>query len=387
MGLRAKTQLAQFQPETVMAFTIQDIATALGAEAVGDTGFQVVRAAEPACAGPDDLALAMDSKYAAGLAKGRAKAAILWPGADWQALGLKAAIFAPRGRLAMAGLSAMMDAGPAITAGIHPMSVVDPSAEIGPGAAIGPFVTIGAGVRIGARARIASHVSLAEGAQIGEDALILSGARIGARVRIGARFICQPGAVIGADGFSFVTPETSGVEEIRTTLGHRETIKQQSWTRIHSLGAVQIGDDVEIGANCAIDRGTIRDTVIGSGTKLDNLVHIGHNVQVGRDCLLCGQVGIAGSALIGDRVVLGGQCGVNDNIFVGDDVIAGGATKIFTNAPAGRVLLGYPAMKMETHVEIQKALRRLPRLAARVAELERARAIPLTGGSDEITSL
>ena len=213
-------------------------------------------------------------------------------------------------------------------------------------------------------------MSVAEGAVIGEDALICQGARIGARVKIGHRFICQPGAVIGADGFSFVTPEKSGVEEIRETLSQRGEIREQTWTRIHSLGAVTIGDDVEIGANCTIDRGTIRDTTIGRGTKLDNQVHIGHNVEIGEDTLLCGQVGIAGSARIGSRVVLAGQVGVNDNIFVGDDVIAGGGTKIFTNAPKGRVLLGYPAVKMETHVDIQKALRRLPRLGARVAALE-----------------
>lgn len=354
-----------------MAFTIREIATALGAEAAGDLDLCVTGAAEPALARRDQLALAMDPKYAPGLAKGQAEVGLLWPGADWQGLGLKAAIFAPRGRLAMAGLSVMLDPGPQIAAGVHGLSVIDATARIGEGAAIAPFVTIGAGAQIGARARIASHVSIAEGAVIGDDALILQGARIGARVKIGDRFICQPGAVIGADGFSFVTPEKSGVEEIRETVGIRSEIRQQSWIRIHSLGAVSLGDDVEIGANCVIDRGTIRDTVVGSGTKLDNLVHIGHNVQVGRDCLLCGQVGIAGSARIGDRVVMGGQCGVNDNIFVGDDVIAGGATKIFTNAPAGRVLLGYPAVKMETHVEMQKALRRLPRLAARVAALER----------------
>lgn len=354
-----------------MAHSIAEIAAALGAEAAGDLSLTVTHASEPASAGPQALALAMDPKYAAGLAKGQAQAAMLWPGADWQGLGLKAAIFAPRGRLAMAGLSRAFDPGPQIAPGIHPMTVIDPTAQIGAGAAIAPFVTIGAGAVIGARARIASHVSVAEGAVIGDDALILQGVRIGARVKIGHRFICQPGAVIGSDGFSFVTPEKSGVEEIRETLGQREEIRAQSWTRIHSLGAVRIGDDVEIGANCAIDRGTIRDTAIGDGTKLDNLVHIGHNVQVGRDTLLCGQVGIAGSSRIGDRVVLAGQCGVNDNIFVGDDVIAGGATKIFTNAPAGRVLLGYPAVKMEAHVEIQKALRRLPRLAARVAAVEK----------------
>ncbi len=354
-----------------MQHTIRDIAVALGADAAGNLDLIITGAAEPAMAGPDDLALAMTPAYGAGLAQGAARAALLWPGADWQGLGLQAAIFAPRGRLAMAGLSRMLDAGPAIAQGVHGGCVVDASAQIGAGAAIGPFVTIGAGVVIGARARIASHVSIAEGAVIGDDALICAGARIGARVVIGARFICQPGAVIGADGFSFVTAEKSGVEEIRETLGMRDSIAAQSWTRIHSLGAVRIGDDVEIGANVCIDRGTIRDTVIGDGTKLDNLVHIGHNVTVGRDCLLCGQVGIAGSTRIGDRVVLGGQVGVGDNLFVGDDVIAGGATKILTNAPAGRVLLGYPAVKMETHVEMQKALRRLPRLAARVADLQK----------------
>jgi UDP-3-O-[3-hydroxymyristoyl] glucosamine N-acyltransferase len=354
-----------------MAHTIRDIALALRAEAEGDLALTVTGAAEPQAAGPDQLALAMDPRYGDGIAKGQARAAVVWPGADWRGMGLKAAIFAPRGRLAMAGLTRLMDPGPDIAPGVHDLAVVHPTAVLGAGAAVGPFVVIGAGVVIGPDARIASHVSIAEGARIGSGALILQGARIGARVTIGDRFICQPGAVIGADGFSFVTPEKSGVEEIRETLGSRAEIKGQSWTRIHSLGAVTIGDDVEIGANTCIDRGTVRDTVIGSGTKLDNLVHVGHNVEIGRDCLICGQVGIAGSARIGDRVVMGGQCGVNDNIFVGNDVIAGGATKIFTNAPAGRVLLGYPAVKMETHVEMQKALRRLPRLQARVAALEK----------------
>ncbi|MFY0691332.1 MAG: UDP-3-O-(3-hydroxymyristoyl)glucosamine N-acyltransferase [Paracoccaceae bacterium] len=351
-----------------MDFSVADIATSLGAELAGDAGLRVRGASEPAMAGPDDLAIAMDPKYAAGLAQGEARAAILWSGADWQALGLKAAIFVARPRYAMSGLTALMDPGPDIAAGIHPMAVVDDSAEIGEGAAIGPFVVIGKNVRIGARARIASHVSIAEEASLGDDALLMQGVRIGARVQIGDGFIAQPGVVVGADGFSFVTPEKSGVEKVRETLGDRGETGDQSWVRIHSLGAVTIGNNVEIGANSTIDRGTIRDTSIGDGTKLDNLVHLGHNVTVGRDCLLCGQVGVAGSSKLGDRVVLAGQCGVNDNIFIGDDVIAGGGTKIFTNAPEGRVLLGYPAVKMDAHVEIQKALRRLPRFMKSVRD-------------------
>lgn len=353
-----------------MRHRIGDIARALGAEAAGDLDLAVKGAAEPAMAGPDDLALAMDPRFAEGLSKGRARAAMLWPGADWRGLGLLGAIFAPRGRLMMAGLTRMLDPGVAIAPGVHAMSVIDPAAVIGEGAAIGPFVTIGAGARIGRGARIAAQVSIGDGAVIGEDALILDGVRIGARVRIGDRFICQPGAVIGSDGFSFVTPERSGVEEVRATLGKRGEIRAQTWVRIHSLGSVWIGDDVEIGANSCVDRGTIRDTEIGRGTKLDNLVQVAHNVQIGEDCLLCGQSGIAGSTRIGNRVVLGGKAGVSDNLRVGDDVITGGGTMILSNVPAGRVLLGYPAVRMESQIEIHKLLRRLPRLVARVAVLE-----------------
>ena len=353
-----------------MAHTIATIAEAIGAPFVGDGALLIDGAAEPASAGPHQLALATNAKYAEELKLGNAQAALLWPDADWQALGLKAAILAPRGRLAMAGLTRVLDAGPAIALGVHPMALIDPTAQVGDGGAVGPFVVIGAGARIGARARIASHVSIGAGAVIGDDALIFEGVKIGARVVIGDRVICQPGCVIGSDGFSFVTPEVSGVEEIRATLGVRSDIREQHWNRIHSLGSVQLGDDVEVGANSCIDRGTIRSTRIGSRTKLDNLVHIGHNVEMGEDCLICGMVGIAGSARIGNRVVLAGQAGVVDNVFVGDDVIAGAATKILTNAPAGRVLLGYPGIKMDTQVQIQKAMRRLPRLALRVAALE-----------------
>lgn len=360
--------------------TIEEIARALGAEAEGDLSLSVSGVAEPAQAGPDDLALAMDAKYAGGLARGAAQAAVLWPGADWRALGLTAVIFAPRPRLAMAAITKTFDSGPGIADGIHPTAILGAGVTIGIGAAIGPFAVIGAGTRIGAGARIADHVSIGAGVTIGDEALILSGVRIARNVRIGNRFICQPGAVIGSDGFSFVTPEKSGVEEIRETLGGRTGIRAQKWLRIQSLGGVEIGDDVEVGSNATIDAGTIRATAIGNGTKLDNLVHLGHNVVVGEDCLLCGQTGIAGSVRIGDRVILGGQCGVSDNIFIGDDVIAGGGTKILSNAPAGRVLLGYPAIKMDSHVKAWKNIRRLGRLFEQVAEL---RAVVTKTGEEE----
>jgi UDP-3-O-[3-hydroxymyristoyl] glucosamine N-acyltransferase len=189
---------------------------------------------------------------------------------------------------------------------------------------------------------------------------------------IGHRFFAQPGVRIGGDGFSFVTPEKSAVEEVRDTLGDQGSTDAQAWARIHSLGAVQIGDDVEVGANSCIDCGTIRDTVVGSGTKIDNLVQIGHNVVIGQDCMICAQSGIAGSSRLGNNVVLGGHTGVSDNVFIGDRAITGGATVVLSNIPAGRVMLGYPAVKMDTQLELHKAQRRLPRLFRDVAALKSA---------------
>lgn len=357
---------------TPSAPSIGEIAALLGARAEGDTSMRIARPCEPADAGPEDLALAMNPKYADGLAKGRARAAILWQGADWQELGLRAAIFVERPRAAMSGLTRAFDAGPDIAPGRHATAVIDATARIGEGAAIGPFVVIGAGVVVGPRARIAARVTIERGAEIGADALLLAGVHIGHGVRIGDRFVAQPGAVIGSDGFSFVTPEKSTVERARETLGSSAPATAQSWLRIHSLGGVEIADDVEIGANTCIDRGTIRATRIGRGCKFDNLVHVAHNVEIGEDCLFAGQVGIAGSTRIGNRVVFGGQVGVSDNLFVGDDVVAGGASVILSNVPGGRAVLGYPANRMDAQIDTFKHIRRLGRLFDQVADLRKA---------------
>lgn len=354
-----------------MGYTIDEIAAALGSEAVGDTAIRVDGVAEPGDATARQLALASKPDYAERLGQGRARTALLWDGADWQGLGLEAAVFAPRPRYAMSALTAMFDPGQGWAAGIHPSAIVDKSAEIGDGVAIGPLSVIGAGARIGAGTVIGPQCHVGADVRIGPGGLLREGVRIGARVVIGARFIAQPGVAIGGDGFSFVTPEVSGVEKVRETLGERGEIRAQGWARIHSLGAVEIGDDVEIGANATVDSGTIRPTRIGDGTKIDNLVMIGHNVEIGRDCLLCGHVGIAGSTRIGDNVVLAGKTGVSDNIFIGDNVITGGGTIVLANIPAGRVMLGYPAMKMEATMELFKGFRRLRRLFADVAELKK----------------
>lgn len=355
-----------------MAYSIKEIAAALGAEARGAVSLNVSGVNEPALCGPDDLALAMAPDFAAAIPEGRARAALLWADADWQALGLEAAILAPRPRYALAGLSAMMDQGQGHAQGIHPSAVIDESAELGEGVSVGPFSVIGPRAKIGAGSVIGPQVFVGRDVVLGEAAMIREGVKIGADSRIGARFIAQPGAAVGGDGFSFVTPEASAAETARATLGETETGEGQPWARIHSLGGVEIGDDVELGANSCIDRGTVRATRVGDGTKIDNLVQVGHNVVVGRHCMLCAQVGVAGSSSIGDFTILGGQTGVGDNLRVGARVVTGGATKVLANIPDGRIMLGYPAMQMKSHIEAYKGLRRLPRLFADVASLKKA---------------
>ena len=346
-----------------MAHSVKDIAAALGAEAFGAVDLLVSGASEPASAGPDDLALAMTPAYGEALAQGAARAAVVWPGADWQALGLEAAIIAPRARLAMAGLTQMLDA-PMAGQGVSPASLVDPSATIGSNVTIGAFTVVGAGAVIGDGTWIGDHVSIAGGVTIGSDCQIHAGVRLQRHVRIGNRVILQPNVAIGGDGFSFVTAEPSNVEKARESLGEAamEPPADPRWHRIHSLGGVEIGDDVEVGANSCVDAGTIRATRVGKGTKIDSLVQVGHNVIVGEHCLLCAQAGVAGSTVIGDRVVVGGKAGVADNLKVGDDVVLGGGTIVLSNVPAGRVMMGYPAVKMQSHIESYKALRRMPRL-------------------------
>lgn len=353
-----------------MQISVAELARALGADAVGNIELLISAPSEPSNATSDQIALAMDQSYSEALLDGDARVAVLWQGADWQGLGLEAAIFVPRARYALSGITSVFGVEPEVQAGIHPTAVIDQSANIGDNPSIGPFVVIGRDVTLGDNARILSHTSVAEGARIGNNALIYEGVRIRARVEIGDDFLCQSNAVIGGDGFSFVTPEAGAIEEARS-LQHELTSRSSEYARINSLGTVVIGDRVEVGANTTIDRGTISNTVIGTGTKIDNLVQVGHNVKVGQHCLLCGMAGIAGSAVLGDRVILGGNAGVMDHVVMGENSIATGKAAILSNVPPNRVMMGNPAVPMKSSIDSYKALRRLPRLLRKVEELQK----------------
>jgi len=354
-----------------MTYSIAEIAEATGLTAVGDTSLRIARPAEPAHAGAGDLALAMSPDYETALRDSPARAAVLWPEADWQALGLASALYAPRARAALAALGEVFEPPLDLAPGVHSSALVEATAEIGEDAWIGPFAVIGAHARIGAGARIMAHVTIGREAVLGAHAVVYPGVRIGARVRIGSHFVAQPNACIGADGFSFVTPRPGAVESAKATGTVADEARNLILRRINSLGAVEIGDHVEIGAGATIDRGTVADTTIGGGTKIDNLVQIGHNARIGRTCLICGQTGIAGSAEIGDRVVLGGKAGVGDHLKVGSDAVIGGGSLVATNVPPRSVMMGAPAIPRDAFNRQNLALRRLPRLSEQIREIRR----------------
>jgi UDP-3-O-[3-hydroxymyristoyl] glucosamine N-acyltransferase len=341
--------------------TIETLAKALDASFEGDGSLVVSRPVHPGEAdAPGTIAIATSPEFVAKL-KG-AQAAVLAEGVDWQSLGLKAALFVGRPRYALSGVTTAFAPEISLKPGVHAAAIVDPTAKLGKDVSVGPFAYIGAGASIGAGSRIHSHASVGADAQLGEDALIHSGARLGDRVSVGARAIIHQNAVIGADGFSFVTPQMGAVEAAKAGGGSTSATQNTSLARIHSLGAVTLGDDVEIGACTTIDRGTLTNTRIGSGTKLDNQVQIGHNVQIGETCMLCAQVGIAGSAVVGDRVVLGGKTGVADHVTIGSDVLVGAASAVATNIPSRNIMMGVPAVKRDEALRGVMALRRLPRL-------------------------
>ena len=303
-----------------MSLSVKEVAEAIGARAAGDLSMRVSGVAEPSEASSSQLALAMSPEFAEGMRNGTATAAVVWEDADWEAFGLRAAIFAANPRYSLALICDLFSPPPEVRPGVDPSARVSSTARVGPDPSVGPNVVIADGAVVGADCVIGPNASIGRNARIGNNARIHSGAQVGSEVTVGDRFVMHSNAVIGSDGFSYVAEETSTAEEVRASLGKHVPVKHSVYTKINSLGSVRIGNDVEVGACTVIDRGTISSTTIGSGTKIDNLVHIAHNVSIGSHCLICGHVGIAGSARIGNRVVLAGMCGVSDHVQVGDDV-------------------------------------------------------------------
>ncbi len=341
---------------------LSDIASALSATVIGDGGVDVRRIVHPADAGePTDLAVALSKDALAHLASVHTGAVLIPVKAKPPGNGVAAIAYGGNERVAVSILTTLFDKGPVHGAGIHPNAVIAPDATIGDGVSVGPFSVVGSGTRVGAGTIILSNVTIGAGVTIGANALLHPGVRVGDRVRIGDRVIVHFNASIGSDGFSFIP--------VSNPDGSRNGVDMPK--RTHSLGAVVIGDDVEIGAGTTIDRGTLRDTRIGRGTKIDNQVQIAHNVTLGENCLICGMAGIAGSAVIGDRAVLASGAGIADHVTVGAGATIAATSGVGADVPPGEVFSGTPAVQHQTSVERYMNVARLKQLYPKVDDLKK----------------
>jgi UDP-3-O-[3-hydroxymyristoyl] glucosamine N-acyltransferase len=348
--------------------TLVEIAIAIDGALTGDGALVVRRVVHPAEAGADDLALAVEKEALAALATSAAQCALVAAGAE-PPRRLAGFIAVERPRYALARLLALFERPPHAPVGIHPTAVVDPTARLGSQVSIGPLAHIGPDTEIGGGTVVLAQATIGAAARIGTHCRIHPGVRIGERVIVGDRVILQPNACLGGDGFSYATPEPGSVETARAT--GRVEARNMAIARIPSLGTVILGDEVEIGAGTTVDRATIGATVIGRGTKIDNLVLVGHNVTIGENCLICGNVGISGSARVGDRVVLAGGVGVGDHVSIGDDVIVMGNAAVASDLPAGGLYVGQPAIPRQEFFRQLRNIRRLGRMHDKLGEIEK----------------
>ncbi len=359
-------------------YTTKAIAEALDGQLIGKGDLIIARVKHPAdVQSEQDLALAMDTKLEPLLAHTAAKAVVLAKDSKFDTGLVDACIMVSRPRVAMAKLTSLFAEQVTVPAGIHPTAIIEDGAKVEANVTIGAYAYICAGAVIGANSVLHPQTYIGPNVKLGRDALIYSGVRIGSRVEIGERVIIHFNTSVGADGFSFVTPQLGSVESAKATGEVGANMTNSELLRIASLGTVIIGNDVEIGANTSIDRGTIAATRIGNGTKIDNQVQIGHNVTVGDNCLICGRAGIAGSATVGNRVVLGGAVGVADHVKVGDDAVVMGMSGVAGHVMPATVVGGIPAMPREKLVEnyfytgrIKHYSKKMADLAARLDALE-----------------
>ncbi len=322
----------------------------------------------PLLADEETLALALNEEEIANLAKTKAKIAIVPLGAAPDNL---TTIEVERPRLAMMKLLTMFYVPPTTGDGIHPSAVVYPTAKLGQNVSLGPNVVVAEGAEIGDNTRILANAYIGEDVKIGKDCLFHAGVNIGKNTIIGDRVIINHGASIGADGFSFVTETPDNIENAKKDGEIKETNKEQVVYKIPSLGGVKIGNDVEIGANACIDKGTIEYTQIGDQTKIDDLVMIGHNCKVGKACMIVSQVGIAGSCVVGDRVVIAGQAGLADHITVGSDSIVMAQSGVSKSFPEKSIIVGAPAVPRKEFIRQLQTMKKAEQLIKKFQAYEK----------------
>ncbi|MBI2796370.1 MAG: UDP-3-O-(3-hydroxymyristoyl)glucosamine N-acyltransferase [Gemmatimonadetes bacterium] len=331
------------------ALTAAEIASASGGALVGDGATTVHAVAPLDRAEPGDLSFCSGEGRRAALAATRASVVLLSPALAHLPCGAASRVTVANPMGALVGLLPRLYRPPVRPVGVHRTVVIGRGAQLGAEVALGPYVVIGAGAVIGDRAWIEAGTVIGDGVQIGSDVRLHPGVTLYSGTVLGNRVQVHAGTRLGSDGFGYVFTDGE----------HR---------KIPHVGRLLVGDDVEIGANSTIDRGSIDDTAIGAGSKIDNLVHIAHNCRIGRLCLVAAQVGLAGSTTLGDGVILAGQVGLADHLTLGDRARIGGGSRVFGNVPAGETWTGYPA---RPHMEFLRTQASLYRLAVLTRRLER----------------
>jgi len=322
---------------------LAQIATALGARLEnGSPDTEITGVAGIEEAGPGHLTFVANPKYASAARTAKAEAVIVaenFPPIP------SAMLRSGNPYLAFAKAIELFYHPPKYAPGIHPTAVIHPSAKIGENAHIGPYVVVSEDVRIGRNAVLLAHVVVYPGAKIGDNFLAHAHAVVREHCRLGNSVVLQNGAVIGCDGFGFAKDDS----------GH--------WHKIMQSGPALIEDDVEVQANACVDRASVGETRIGSGSKIDNLVQVGHGSRVGENTLLCAQVGLAGSTDVGNDVILAGQVGVAGHCSIGDGAIATAQTGIPSDVAAGAIVSGYPAIDNKLWLRCSAVFSRLPEMA------------------------
>ncbi len=337
------------------SWTTAQAAEALGADLRGPGDIRLSRLDTLDRADAGTLAFIRDDKHAQRWASSGAGAAIVSrgievPGHDPEARALLIVDDADRALIALLETVTPQHTAPAV--GVHPAATVDPSATLAPGVRVGPGARVGPGSTVGEGTILHANVVLGAGVVVGGACDLRAGVVIEDRCRLGYGVTIHPNAVIGADGFGY-RPDPAGAGLIK----------------IPHAGHVEIGDGVEIGAGAMIDRGKFGATIIGAGAKIDNLVQIAHNCNIGRACIICGSCGIAGSVTVGDGAVLGGGVGVKDNITIGAGAQVGARSGVMDDIPPGEIWVGYPARPAKETMRIVAATARLPKLIRQLRKL------------------
>jgi UDP-3-O-[3-hydroxymyristoyl] glucosamine N-acyltransferase len=328
---------------------LQQIATKLACTVEGDATLEITGVAGLDDARPGDLTFLSNRKYLRALATTRASAVLIAPGEPCPKN--LAALRSKNPYLDFARAIELFHPAPHFAPGVHPTAVVADSAQIGVGAHIGPYCYVADDVQIGDHAVLHSFVTIYSGARIGHHFFAHSHSAVRENCRVGDRVILQNGVVIGSDGFGFA-PESDG-----------------RWYKMRQSGVAVLEDDVEIQAHAAIDRATVGETRIGRGSKIDDLVLVGHACKVGEDTLLCGQVGLAGSTTIGSHCILAGQVGAAGHLTIGDGATISSQSGVPSDVPAGAVYSGYPAMDNLAWRKSVAVFNRLPELQKELREL------------------